>query len=141
MSHKRCWAVAFGITVMAFSLGCADQGEGERCDPLSGDEDCATGLVCMDLGETALRTTIARCCPPEGEKISDHRCIRQSPPASAETGGSVSSDAGLTGGQAGSGGGSPSNESQGGTAGSVTSSEQGQSAASGVGGAAGAGGA
>lgn len=136
MSHTQCWAVALGTLVLALSLGCSNQNEGERCDTLSGDEDCATGLVCTELGETATDKPIARCCPPEGEKVSDNRCIqRPSPPvapgSSTSTGGSATDPEAAEGG-------SPSGELQGGAAGSSSGAEATQSAVTGLGGIAGA---
>ncbi|MBN1611160.1 MAG: hypothetical protein JW940_31295 [Polyangiaceae bacterium] len=83
MSHKQCWTVV-GTLALGLSFGCADQGEGERCDTLSGNEDCASGLVCTDF-TTRSGEPFGRCCPPEGEKISDDRCIQR--PVTEETAG------------------------------------------------------
>jgi hypothetical protein len=102
MSHKQCWAVAVGTLALGVLFGCADQGEGERCDTKSGNEDCASGLVCTELAvEPVSGQPLARCCPPEGEKISDDRCIQRS--VTTGTGGSgSSSEATSEGGSAGS---------------------------------------
>ena len=100
MSHKQCWTVAVATLALGLSLGCADQGEGERCDTLSGNEDCASGLVCTEL-ETGSGEPLARCCPPKGEKISDDRCI-QRPVATGTAGAGGSREAPPEGGSAGS---------------------------------------
>jgi hypothetical protein len=58
--------------------GCAQQGEGERCDSAkNGDEDCDSGLTCVREGELAGGTT-DRCCPAEGSE-TDKRCTRGVP--------------------------------------------------------------
>jgi hypothetical protein len=99
MSHEQCWTVVVGALALGLCLGCADQGEGERCDPLSGNEDCASGLVCTEI-ETASEDPFARCCPPEGHKISDDRCIQRpvvNPPSETGGSGEVSSEGGAAG--------------------------------------------
>lgn len=55
--------------------GCAQQGEGERCDSAkNGNEDCDSGLTCVRAGELSDKIT-DRCCPAEGSE-SDKRCTR-----------------------------------------------------------------
>jgi hypothetical protein len=41
--------MGFGLMVSALlvAIACADQEEGQRCDPLNGNNDCASGLVCV----------------------------------------------------------------------------------------------
>ncbi|HVJ20205.1 MAG TPA: hypothetical protein VM686_32545 [Polyangiaceae bacterium] len=70
--------VAFAFTV---AQGCAKQGEGERCEPNSAqDDDCDDGLDCVPGKELLDNVTTAddfgRCCPPVGQAISDDRCAR-----------------------------------------------------------------
>jgi hypothetical protein len=55
------------LALAALFAGCADQGQGERCDPLNGNADCAPGLVCVKAESLALVEVGAVCCPPEGE--------------------------------------------------------------------------
>lgn len=54
-------AAAFlASTVVVMTMpGCADQGEGERCDLNNGNADCASGLTCQTI--TGQPTTL--CCP------------------------------------------------------------------------------
>jgi hypothetical protein len=65
--------IAFGLGAVLVP-GCSKQGEGERCDKVAaGNDDCDSGLVCVDANELADEST-DRCCPPEGEAFSDSRC-------------------------------------------------------------------
>ena len=78
--------IAFGLGA-ALVPGCSKQGEGERCDQLAaGNEDCDSGLVCILKSELADEST-DRCCPPDGEGISDSRCTRGGTVGSGGTGG------------------------------------------------------
>jgi hypothetical protein len=99
--------LAFGLGG-ALVLGCAKQGEGERCDLLAaGNADCDSGLVCV-AAEDLVDQSTDRCCPPEGEGTSDSRCARG---GTVGTGGTSSS--GGTSGTAGapaSEGGAPASE-------------------------------
>jgi hypothetical protein len=58
----------WAVSLAAAFLACSKQGEGERCDPNSGNLDCETGLACRS-GEQlniGFGTGFALCCPPEG---------------------------------------------------------------------------
>ena len=83
---------------------CAKQDEGERCNVLNNSADCSSGLECVAQSEL-LRSEADRCCPPEGDRISDDRCRRRTSGASSSTGGTSATTP--TGGTAGaiSGGG------------------------------------
>jgi hypothetical protein len=61
--------VGFGLAVAALlgPAACADQEEGQRCDPLNGNNDCASGLVCVKAEKLALLEVGAICCPPAGQ--------------------------------------------------------------------------
>lgn len=61
--------LGFGLIVGALlvPVACADQEEGQRCDPLNGNNDCASGLVCVKAEKLALLEVGAICCPPAGQ--------------------------------------------------------------------------
>lgn len=62
---------------------CSNQGEGERCNFLNGDEDCGDGLVCYQ--STQLKDSNAdRCCPVDRTTATNPFC---------QTGGSSGIDA------------------------------------------------
>jgi|GEM_PF-6126960 len=67
---------AFLSTIAVLTVpGCAEQGEGERCDSTkNGDLDCDSGLTCVRKIEL-VDGTADRCCPAMGAE-SDKRCIR-----------------------------------------------------------------
>jgi hypothetical protein len=103
--------VAFAL---AIAPGCAKQGEGERCAPnAAGNTDCDDGLVCVQgeelLDDVETADDFGRCCPPEGQAISDERCTRSSGTSGTAGTGGMSSAAGAAGeagtpGAAGDGG-------------------------------------
>jgi hypothetical protein len=69
------WAV---MLAAAASLSCAKQGEGERCDPNSGNLDCESGLICrsgeqLNIG-IGVGTGFALCCPPDGVAPTVNAC-------------------------------------------------------------------
>lgn len=95
---QRALAVALAGFVML--LACSRQGEGDRCSTENDDNDCESGLICIDWrdlrGGEADR--VPRCCRPDGEGVGDGRCTRL-------IGGSSSTTSGTTGGgQAGESG-------------------------------------
>jgi hypothetical protein len=55
------------FAVVLFAVACADQGEGDRCDPANGNADCESGLVCVKAERLALVDVGAICCPPPGD--------------------------------------------------------------------------
>jgi hypothetical protein len=55
------------VLVGAGLCACADQGEGQRCDPLNGNNDCASGLICVKAEKLASVDVGAVCCPPAGQ--------------------------------------------------------------------------
>lgn len=61
--------LGFGLVLGALlaPMACADQEEGQRCDPLNNNNDCAAGLVCVKADKLALIEVGAICCPPQGQ--------------------------------------------------------------------------
>ncbi len=58
---------------MAVAVACSNQAEGERCDTLNGNDDCASGLVCYPQAQ--LKDTISdRCCPADRAKATAAVC-------------------------------------------------------------------
>lgn len=49
------------------AVACANQREGDRCDPLNGNADCEPGLICVRAERLALVEVGAVCCPPPDE--------------------------------------------------------------------------
>lgn len=67
MSSRFRYLAWLLCAVTAGVVACADQGEGDRCDPLNGNNDCASGLICVRAEKLALVETGAVCCPPPGQ--------------------------------------------------------------------------
>lgn len=86
------------------ALACTRQGEGERCISGNNESDCEGSLVCVQADELQIRET-DRCCPPEGESISDERCLRRGSSPGTTSGGGPAPDAGSEGGAGGASGG------------------------------------
>lgn len=113
-----------GATCLIFFTACADQSEGERCDfNNSGDDDCESGLTCVQAREL-LDGSTDRCCPPEGAAISDDRCARSGPGTGGSAGAAGSAGSAGSSGASGSAGTSGS----GGVGGSAGSSGSGGNA-------------
>jgi hypothetical protein len=98
------------VSLLALALGgalvpgCGKQDEGERCDKTAaGNSDCDSGLVCVPANELVDKST-DRCCPPEGERISDSRCARS---GTVGTGGTSGSGGSSSAGAPASEGGAP----------------------------------
>jgi hypothetical protein len=122
MRHRKG---SFGLVLLALALAfasaCAEQREGERCDKQSGNDDCATGLVCTTQsssstgsGDQSTQGELlpAVCCPPQGQHATAQICtaggltIPEEPDAAAGGAGGAggASGAGGTAGEAGGGG-------------------------------------
>ena len=69
-------ALAVSLVGFALLLACSKQREGARCSPENDDNDCDSGLICIaaDKLRGGIDDETPRCCPPEGEAISDERC-------------------------------------------------------------------
>jgi hypothetical protein len=133
-------ALLVGVGSLLWAPGCGKQGEGERCDKQrNNDTDCEAGLVCTRADDLVDKSQNAadRCCPPEGETITDDRCQR-----STGTGGSGGTDAGTdssSGGQSGASGSSGTAGAAGAAGSGGTSGSGGSGGVSGGGGTGGSG--
>lgn len=117
------------------AVSCTRQGEGERCVSGNNDNDCEAPLVCVQADELQVHDT-DRCCRPEGESISDERCLRRGSSPATSAGG-PGPDGGAQGGAAGSGPGASGTSGVPGTGGASAGGASG-SAGNGQGGAGGA---
>ncbi|MBX3220700.1 MAG: hypothetical protein KF795_09285 [Labilithrix sp.] len=63
-----------GLT--AAVAACSNQGEGERCEILNGDDDCKSdeGLSCYPADQLRDKTA-ERCCPRDRSKATHPACI------------------------------------------------------------------
>jgi hypothetical protein len=97
--------------LLTLTPACDKQGQGERCDQLNGNDDCADGLVCTPGSQVGQKKDV--CCPATGS--IDPRCT----PGGGQNGGG---GAGGTGGSTGGGGsttGSTTTTTTGGTGGTT----------------------
>lgn len=61
--------------LVALSVACSNQGEGERCEILNDNEDCssADGLICT--AASSLNNSISdRCCPADRLRATEAVC-------------------------------------------------------------------
>lgn len=68
-------ALGASLAALVLLVACSRQEEGDRCSFENDDNDCESGLNCVFWEE--LRggaDKVSRCCPPEGEPISNERC-------------------------------------------------------------------
>lgn len=82
--------IAGGFIALA---ACSNQGEGERCDSLNGDEDCKTDedLACYPAG-LLTGTASDRCCPKDRTRATHPVC--KTPVAVVGTDGGAPPDTG-----------------------------------------------
>ena len=71
------------VTVLTVALagvllgaGCDRLEQGEKCDAANGNEDCASGLVCLRAKELAVSSAGDRCCRPTVNESDDPACRR-----------------------------------------------------------------
>lgn len=71
-------ALAVVLTGFVLLLACSRQEEGDRCDTKNDDNDCESGLVCVDYNDLrgGKADQVSRCCNPEGNDVNDARCTR-----------------------------------------------------------------
>jgi hypothetical protein len=75
---KRTWGIVLLAVTTAFILiasACSNQGEGERCELLNGNDDCKTdeGLICFPSAQLR-NTTSDRCCPADRARATHPVC-------------------------------------------------------------------
>src|SRR5215471_16826478 len=58
MRHRRTLGPCLFTLLLGSAVACANQGEGERCDKLSGNDDCQSGLVCTTLQQATPTMTV-----------------------------------------------------------------------------------
>jgi len=83
-----------GLAGLIALTACSDYQEGDRCEVLNGNSDCASGLQC--LPKAVINTpynSSDRCCPVDRNTATHPACIVQSasdagnaPPSDANTG-------------------------------------------------------
>lgn len=89
-------ALAVALAAFVTLLACSRQGEGDRCSTENDDNDCESGLICIEPRELRGGTDeVPRCCRPDGEGVGDGRCTR------LIGGGGGTDGGGNAGGQAG----------------------------------------
>ncbi|HEY6726429.1 MAG TPA: hypothetical protein VI197_20475 [Polyangiaceae bacterium] len=91
--------LAIAIAGFVTLLACSRQGEGDRCSTENDDNDCESGLICIDADDLRANDGVPRCCRPDGEGVGDGRCTRLIGGGSGGTDGG-----GNAGGQAGEAG-------------------------------------
>jgi hypothetical protein len=58
------------LVALALSTSCADQAEGDRCDPRNGNDDCEGSLRCVRLSEfdsSEADQNVGICCPDSSQ--------------------------------------------------------------------------
>jgi hypothetical protein len=109
------FAAIFAVAVASMP-GCSQQSEGERCDlAKNGDDDCDSGLVCVDR-HTLLDQVTDRCCLPN-KAVNDKRCTPAGVTGTGGTNGGGESDSDAGGGGATSADGETPADTAGGAAG------------------------
>lgn len=69
-------ALGASLVALVLLVACSRQEEGDRCSVENDDNDCESGLICIDYHDLrgGEADEVSRCCPPEGEPISNARC-------------------------------------------------------------------
>jgi hypothetical protein len=65
------------VALTAVAGACANQSEGEVCDPNAGNDDCQAPLTCMPIPArpgTQPSFGYSRCCPPMGTPATTNVC-------------------------------------------------------------------
>ena len=76
---------------VALTAACSDYQEGERCESLNGNDDCASGLQCLPKAQINTPFNSSdRCCPVDRSTATSPACIIQQTPI---TGDAAPSDA------------------------------------------------
>jgi hypothetical protein len=70
------FALFAGVAALIASIACSNQGEGDYCDLLNGDNDCQSGLICTTPpGLAGMPGTNTRCCPPSAAQATKAVCM------------------------------------------------------------------
>ncbi len=81
-SRYRIVSIALCVALGAFIAlaACSNYEEGERCELLNGNEDCASPLQCTPAAElgVAFRSS-DRCCPVDRSKATTTACMQPEP--------------------------------------------------------------
>jgi len=96
-------ALATSLTALVLLVACSRQEEGDRCSTRNDDNDCESGLVCKaaETLRTGKSDGVARCCPPEGNSISNDLCTPLIGGGGSDGGGNLGGQAGETNTNAG----------------------------------------
>jgi hypothetical protein len=104
-TYRKTASIVVGCFLAGFVAlaACSNQGEGERCDSLNGNEDCKTdqGLICYPKGQLT-NTNSDRCCPADRTKATEPVCQTPVDPvgndatAPADTGPPITPDANVS---------------------------------------------
>jgi hypothetical protein len=66
------------VAALVLSVACSSQGEGEFCDTANGNDDCQSGLICVEQapGLSAMNGVAAsRCCPSDSTQATTSACM------------------------------------------------------------------
>jgi len=81
VSVVLCLALAGFVALTA----CSDYQEGERCESLNGNSDCASGLQCLPKAQINTPFNSSdRCCPVDRTTATSPACIIQQTPISGD---------------------------------------------------------
>lgn len=85
--HRLIGFRSLVVLAAACLLACSQQAEGDRCDPLNGDDDCESGLTCQAIeGRGADGRPLNLCCPADPRLITESACIPGQPSVDAGSG-------------------------------------------------------
>lgn len=97
MLHRLARKRALGIVVVSvfgaivYATACSNNGEGERCDFLNGNDDCINGLQCVK-SDQLVNSSADRCCPVDRSTATSVACkpgtatVGNTPPDAGEGG-------------------------------------------------------
>ncbi len=102
MRVRSAFPFVVSITALVLSVlpaACSNQGEGDFCDTLNGNNDCQSDLICVEQapGLVAMQgIATSRCCPADSTQATTAACMASVTgfDASNEVGDASSSDAG-----------------------------------------------
>ena len=83
----RIIGIVLAASVCAFVAltACSNYEEGERCETLNGNEDCADGLTCTPKAQiNTPYDSSDRCCPPDRTRATHPACVVLTTPISTD---------------------------------------------------------